>query len=64
MKWQFTIFTNVFIMFGFWLVGFIAILPAFNYFVQYAETSDPASLPVITSIIFSLRFISLLIPVF
>lgn len=64
MKWKFTIFTNVFIMFGFWLAGFIAISPAFNHFVQYAEISNPISLPVITSIVFSTRLSSLLIPIF
>lgn len=64
MKWQLTIFVNVLILFGFWLAGFIAISPAFNHFVQYAETSDTSSLPVITSIVFSGRLISLIIPAF
>ena len=64
MKWQFTILSNVFVMFGFWLAGFIAILPAFNHYVQYAEINDSLSLPLITSIVFSVRLISLLLPIF
>ncbi len=47
-----------------WLLGFIVISPAFNHFVQYAETSDPISLPVITSVVFSVRLSSLFVPVF
>ncbi len=63
MKWQFTIFVNVLIMFGFWLAGLIAVAPAYNYFVQYAETSDSVSLPIITNIAFSFQLVSVVVPV-
>lgn len=62
MKWQFTIFVNVLIVFVFWLAGFLVLSPAFNHFIQYTETNGTEVLPVFTSFIFSLRFFSLLIP--
>ncbi len=64
MEWRLTIVINVFIVFGFWLLGFIAISPAYNHFVQYAPTGDLLSLPMITSAVFAVRLSSLLIPVF
>lgn len=62
MKWQFIIFLNVLIVFGFWLVGIVTISPAYNHFILYPEISDTEAMPVLTSFIFSVRFISLLIP--
>lgn len=64
MKWKFTISVNALIVFGFWLAGQIAVAPAYNYFVEYSETSDTVSLPVITNLVFSVKFISVAIPIF
>lgn len=64
MKWKFTIFMNVCIVFGFWLAGLIALSPAFNYFVEYTETNDQISLPMLTSMVFTVRLDSLLVPLF
>lgn len=63
MKWQSTIFVNVLIVFGFWFAGLIAISPAYNYFVQYTETSTSISLPIITYIACSFQLVSVVVPV-
>lgn len=63
MKWQPTIIVNILILFGFWLAGFVAISPAYNHFIQYSDINNINTLPVFTSFVFSVRFISFLIPV-
>lgn len=60
--WRVTLIINCLILFLFWVAGFIALSPAFNHFIQYAEVVGKIDLPILTDAIFSARLSSLLIP--
>jgi hypothetical protein len=61
--WMITVICNALVVFGFWLVGFIAATPAFNTFVQYAEYGEIIPLPIFSDAVISSRITSLIIPV-
>lgn len=61
--WRINIIVNNFILFGCYLIGAVAVTPAYNHFVQYADGVSPENLPVLTATICSIRFSGIIIPV-
>ena len=60
--WCVTIIINSLIVFLFWAVGFLAISPAYNHFVGYANLPGEFPLPIWTDLVFSVRLTSLVVP--
>ena len=58
--WKLTLCANALILGLFWLVAQVAITPAHNLLVRYAETG--AALPILTDVAISLRMPSLAVP--
>ncbi|WP_321492843.1 hypothetical protein [uncultured Desulfobacter sp.] len=58
--WKLTVCCNVFVLLLFWLVSQVAIAPAHNLLVRYAETD--AALPIFTYLAIRLRGWSQLVP--
>lgn len=56
-----TLAGNVLVLFMFWLVAQVAITPAHNLLVRYAETG--ADLPILTSLAIQIRMFSAAVPI-
>lgn len=51
---------NIILMFLFWLVGIVAITPAYNHFIQYG---DGKGLPILTQFAIDIRFYAVCLPI-
>lgn len=58
--WRLTFSCNVFALFLFWLLSRLAITPAYNLLVQYAETNT--ALPMLTEVAISIRTWAVVVP--
>ncbi|MDF1530614.1 MAG: hypothetical protein P1R74_15965 [Sedimenticola sp.] len=58
--WRLTLFSNVLILFFFWLLAMTAITPAHNLLIQYSDTIQ--ALPILTDVAIVFRSLSILIP--
>ena len=59
--WKLTLVFNIFILFLFWLLSWVAITPAYNLLVQYGDAYQVA-LPIFTDLAIQFRSYTALIP--
>jgi hypothetical protein len=58
--WKITLCCNILILTLLWLLSLVAITPAYNHLVQYAETSQ--ALPILTDFAIRVRLPAIVIP--
>jgi hypothetical protein len=58
--WKITLSCNVLVLTLLWLLSLVAITPAYNHLVQYAETNQ--ALPILTDFAIRVRHLAIVIP--